>query len=331
MNEENTSLMVREEEPVLTLVELRAKVNLVAQVMRDVMKEGVHYGTIPGTPKPSLYKPGAEKLSMTFGIAVTTEIIEDRVEKDEVTYFVKATATSQHTGRFLGAKLGVCSTEEEKYRWRKPIGGEFAETPEDRRRLKWKKGSGTSTFQEPQVRQDVGSVRNTILQMADKRATVAVIRQVTAASDIFTQDVEDIPEEAREAATENGQEPMKQPQRSSAQAAAPAQGAPAAAQAPIETEAADPNSPMPWQAPNGTLLPLTVLAVKKAKSGTNGRGSWTLWIVTTDKGEFSSFSSTDAGLAEKARANNQKVFIRAELNDKGAAIAEITIQAQAVA
>ena len=39
----------------------------IQDIMRKVMKDGEHYGKIPGCgDKPTLLKPGAEKLAMTF-------------------------------------------------------------------------------------------------------------------------------------------------------------------------------------------------------------------------------------------------------------------------
>ena len=43
--------------PIDTLVE---RVNLLKELMKRCMVEGQHHGTIPGTKKPSLWKPGAE-------------------------------------------------------------------------------------------------------------------------------------------------------------------------------------------------------------------------------------------------------------------------------
>jgi hypothetical protein len=45
-----------------------------------------------------------------------------------------------------------------------------------------------------QVRAERDDIENTILKMACKRAHVAMTLNVTAASDIFTQDIEDLPE-----------------------------------------------------------------------------------------------------------------------------------------
>ena len=54
----------------LSADDIRAQINLIQEVMRGVMKVNIHFGTIPGTTKPTLYKAGAEKLLSTFRIAV---------------------------------------------------------------------------------------------------------------------------------------------------------------------------------------------------------------------------------------------------------------------
>ena len=45
---------------------IKAQVQLIQQVMKEVMQKDEHYGVIPGTLKPSLLKSGAEKLCLTF-------------------------------------------------------------------------------------------------------------------------------------------------------------------------------------------------------------------------------------------------------------------------
>lgn len=198
----NLAVIPRQEVSVatpLTSLEIRAQVNRIQEVMRDVMKENVHYGNIPGTPKPSLWKPGAEKISMTFHIAIDPQIEADLSTEERVRYRIRANATSQATGAFLGAAFGECSSDEEKYRWRAAVcDEEFDATEITRRRYKWKKDGSCIS----QVRTEPADIANTVLKMAVKRAVVAVILQVTAASDIFTQDIEDLPEEVRGAAGE---------------------------------------------------------------------------------------------------------------------------------
>ena len=53
-----------------SLTEIKNQVTLIQQVMREVMIEGEHYGTIPGCgDKKVLLKSGAEKLMLTFRLA----------------------------------------------------------------------------------------------------------------------------------------------------------------------------------------------------------------------------------------------------------------------
>ena len=59
--------------PPFGVSEIRKRTHAVQEVMRGVMKEGTHYGTIPGTPKASLWKAGAEVLCMTFRLAPLLE------------------------------------------------------------------------------------------------------------------------------------------------------------------------------------------------------------------------------------------------------------------
>ena len=64
MSDESTELMIHQSE--LSVPQVLAQVEKIQQVMRQAMKEGEHYGVIPGTTKPTLLKPGAEKLCLLF-------------------------------------------------------------------------------------------------------------------------------------------------------------------------------------------------------------------------------------------------------------------------
>ena len=191
---EETAVAIREPEQ-LTAKEVRAQVNLVQEVMKAVMQKGTHYGTIPGCgDKPTLLKPGAEKLASTFRLAISPEV-EDLSTKDMCRYRIRAMITHQVTGQFLGAGVGECSGLEEKYYWRNAVcDEEYNDTPEDRRRIKYKK-SYDKISKLKQVRTNQADVANTVLKICKKRALVDGILTVTGASDIFTQDIEDMPEE----------------------------------------------------------------------------------------------------------------------------------------
>lgn len=172
--------------------EVVAHAKTVQQVMQAVMKPNVHYGAIPGAgDKPTLLKSGAEVLCMTFRIADRYEV-SDLSRDGVIRYRVNCIGEHQTSGAALGSGLGECSSDEEKYRWRKAVcPEEFDATPETHRRLKFgRKQGGHYTVQ--QVRTEPADLANTVLKMACKRAKIAMVLNVTAASDMFSQDLEDL-------------------------------------------------------------------------------------------------------------------------------------------
>lgn len=193
MPRRETAGLVAAEAHRFSVVEIRQRVNLVQEVMRGIMKRDTHYGTIPGTPKPTLYKPGAEVLCVTFRVAQEYKI-EDLSTADTARFRVTCIGIHQTTGIKLGEGVGECSSGEEKYKWRGAVcAAEFEATPENMRRLKFFRNGDKRT----QVRTEAADMSNTVLKMACKRAMIAMTLNVTAASDIFTQDIEDLPEELR--------------------------------------------------------------------------------------------------------------------------------------
>jgi len=194
----------------LTAAQVRAQVNLIQEVMKSVMQDGQHYGVIPGAgSKPTLLKPGAEKLMLTFHLS-PDPIVEDLSTPDSHRYRVTCRICDRD-GHFLGAGLGEASSNEEKYKWRAAVcPEEFDETPEDRKRKKWKKGYGGGAAQAVnQIRTEPADIANTILKMAKKRSLVDAALTVTGASDIFTQDIEDMPPEMLGGKHQETKEPAK--------------------------------------------------------------------------------------------------------------------------
>lgn len=193
----------------LSAVELRAHKNIIAEVVRSVMQPEVHYGKIPGTEKPTLYQAGADCLLATFHIA-TSFRVEDLSDNGVSRYRVTCIGTHQATGIVMGEGVGECSSGEDKYKWRRALcDEEFDVTPETMRRVKFAKGRGGAVYKNKQIRTDPADFANTALKMAAKRAKVAMTLNVLAASDFFTQDVEDLPEGALDREDEHGG--MKQP------------------------------------------------------------------------------------------------------------------------
>lgn len=171
----------------MSVAEVTQHAIAVQEIMQAVMREGEHYGKIPGTDKPTLYKAGAEKLCMTFRIADEYKV-EDLSTADLIRYRVVCIGRHQLTGVELGSGMGEGSTGEEKYKWRRAVNDkEFDATPATMRRVKFGK-----SWETKQVRTDPADLANTVLKMACKRAKMAMVLNVTAASDCFTQDLEDL-------------------------------------------------------------------------------------------------------------------------------------------
>jgi hypothetical protein len=189
------------------------------QVMQSVMKKDEHYGIIPGCgKKPSLLKPGAEAISSTFQLCPKYEINKVELGNGHREYEI---VCNLHTpdGGFVGSGVGSCSTMEGKYRYRTgegevtgiPVPKAFwdSRNPQilkqtandagiegDKFGTK-KDDSGKwmiSTHGERVEHDNPADYYNTVLKMGKKRAFVDAVLTATGASDIFTQDIEDMPE-----------------------------------------------------------------------------------------------------------------------------------------
>lgn len=182
-----------------TVASIKARVQLVQQVRKDLMKKDVHFGRIPGTDKDTLYKPGAELIALAFQFA-PRHTVEDLSDFDVVRYRVRCELWSRETGAFVGEGQGEASSNEEKYRWRRAANdAEFEATPEDRRRVKYgHNGKTGKDYTINQVRIEPADIANTVLKMGEKRALIDAVRTASACSDMFAQDLEDLPQEVSE-------------------------------------------------------------------------------------------------------------------------------------
>jgi hypothetical protein len=196
----------------LTALEIKAQVQLIQEVMQAVMQEGYHFGIIPGTDKPTLLKPGAEKLTTTFRLAPLLHIETRDLENRHREYQVRCTLVHIPTGRVYGEGVGSCTTLEGRYRYRVAertcphcgratiIKGK-AEYGGGWLCFQRKGGCGAKfAEQDPSIvsqsagrieNPDLADTYNTVLKMAKKRALIDATLTATAASDIFTQDLED--------------------------------------------------------------------------------------------------------------------------------------------
>lgn len=170
MNQEQGVTVLEDRKPfeLVSATELTDNLTKLTQfqnVVRTQMCKDVDYGVIPGTHKPSLYKPGAEKLLKMHGLSDRYEIVEKIEDWDKplFRYLIKCTAIHAATGTVISEGLGEANSMETKWRYR----------------------NGKDNT-------EVYSVVNTILKMAKKRAMVDACLGACRLSAVFTQDVEDL-------------------------------------------------------------------------------------------------------------------------------------------
>jgi hypothetical protein len=143
---------------------------LMREAMKRVMVKNEDYRSFGNDEKgrekkPTLQKPGAEKLCVLFRLAPSFETRECYDGK-HLTVSSRCTLSHINSGKIVGSGNGMCSTKENNYAKLK-VGGKYIDHP------------------------DLPSIYNTVTKMADKRSLVAAVLVATAASSMFTQDMGD--------------------------------------------------------------------------------------------------------------------------------------------
>ena len=141
--------------------ELEAQVLLIQEAMNRALVKGVHYGLIPGTQKPSLWQPGAEMLCQMFRFQTDltrTDQYEDW-DKGVFSYTYKCRLMNRN-GELITEREATCSSMEPNYK-------------------------SKNAYQQ----------RETLMQMAQKRAYVSVVKGSAAASAIFSMDDDIVPKQ----------------------------------------------------------------------------------------------------------------------------------------
>ena len=224
----------------LSVVDVRNQVVKIQELMASVMKDGEHYGVIPGTNKPSLYKAGAEKIGFIFRLAPEYQIERDDLPNGHREYRVVCRLRHMGTGSLVGEGVGSCSTMESKYRYRNEavteevgvVSKAYWDTDKENFKAReavlvkefgpgkyktkkvdgqWKvfKVTGDGRIENP----DIADLYNTVLKMAKKRAFVDATITASAASDFFTQDVEDFADTPAPRTAERSQESRQEPRQ----------------------------------------------------------------------------------------------------------------------
>src|SRR3990167_6578009 len=103
-----------------SLVDAIKEINRFQQLVKANLIDGQDFGIIPGTDKPTLLKPGAEKIAKLLQLSDTYQIMDKSEDWDKpfFRYMIKATLIYIPTGVIISEGMGECNSYETKYRWR---------------------------------------------------------------------------------------------------------------------------------------------------------------------------------------------------------------------
>jgi len=230
----------------LTVPEIKARLDKIQELMRVVMRPGVDYGKVPGTDKPTLLKPGAEKLCVLFQLGARKPVLDLKVDGDHLTVYAAVTLFHIGSDRDVYSGMAVCSTRESKYAWRQggracPECGLEGAIIKGRAEygggwLCWKRKGGCGfkfADTDPRITQqevervpnpDLADQWNTVVKMAVKRAKIDATLGATGASALFTQDIGDdaVPDDDDLGFEGAQSKPPPQPEQKKPRAAKPA-------------------------------------------------------------------------------------------------------------
>jgi hypothetical protein len=223
--------------PVMELAAAVERRKMLVAFTQKLMVPGKDYGVIPGTTdKPTLLKPGAEKLLNYFGLTTRFEIIN--TEKDwtgerhqgEPFFHYEVRSQIYYREQLIAEGFGCCNSWEKKFRYRNAkrlcpscnqpaimlskYNGGFYCNP--------KQGGCGKNFpaQDPQLSNqtenkvsnpDIADQVNTILKIAKKRSFIDATLLAVNASEFFNQDLEDFGEVVVPENGNDGQAPGGEP------------------------------------------------------------------------------------------------------------------------
>ena len=142
------------------------KINQFQKIVQSQFRQDHDFGIIPGTKKPTMLKPGAEKIIMLLGLTSEFEILESTRDFEKGFFQYQIKCQLKKDGFVITEGIGSANTRESKY-----------------------------------LKGDPYTLDNTVLKMAKKRALVDAALLVGSLSDVFTQDIEDMDLDGNQAST----------------------------------------------------------------------------------------------------------------------------------
>jgi len=157
MSEIVNNISIIENVEISTFQQTIGKINQFQNLVKTQLSQNHDYGIIPGTPKPTLLKPGAEKILMLMGLSSEFDVLDSTRDFKAGFFQYQIKCKLFKNGVLITEGLGSCNTMERKY-----------------------------------VKMDAFTMDNTVLKMAKKRALIDATLLIASLSQIFSQDLEDV-------------------------------------------------------------------------------------------------------------------------------------------
>lgn len=195
--------------------QLKSHSNLVHALKNDVFVRDLDYGIIPGTKKDTLLLPGMEKLMRILHLrpkySIVDSIVDYRGAPPLFMYHYKCELIDIESGFIVGEAEGLANSMEAKWRWRDnkrvcpSCGKDTIMKGKSEFGGGWycnQKAGGCNakfTEKEPKIidqvvgkaeNDDIFTLINTILKIAQKRALGSAIKGVANVSELFTIDLD---------------------------------------------------------------------------------------------------------------------------------------------
>jgi len=203
--------------PKMAIAEFRARTGMIDELHKELI-DGTDYGRVDGIAKPFLHQPGAEKLQIGFNVVPLYTIVEQEVDHERLVplskYWKKMDPQPKKAPANYKTKDGVKGLKEQGKMKCVPSGPEGAKVFTWYEAVEEEGGMSIGFYRfvikcelhsrsngafvgeamavcsslETKYIRNARNAENTILQMAQKRASVRATRTALGLSDRFTQD-----------------------------------------------------------------------------------------------------------------------------------------------
>lgn len=311
-------------------------------IIGQLLQEGIDkdYGIIPGTKKPTLLKPGAEKINDALNLYPAYEPITSVEDFETPLFFYRYRCILKQRGTdiIVATGVGSCNSREDRFAFRKAArlcpdcgeeaiikgkevfgGGWLCYKAKGGCGSKWRDTDATAKqFEGERVGKDRRDVEdiftdiNSIDKMAQKRSLIAATLNL-GFSEQFTQDMEDRDHEEKPA-----------PKAKAAQVRVEYRPPPAQ----VVSGTVDPEPEIPAHVQPTLTAPVAqqgtakekfvtgiVSAVSEKKGGEDTGKPWTRYGIKIGDAWYNTFSDTFGATAKRAKENKFQVELYYEATD----------------